>query len=96
LLEAFAAGKPVIGARIGGIPEMIDEGVNGFLFEPGNVAELASMIERFIMLDPVILDRMGRSARLKIEEAYSAETHCAGLLALYHDVIKSRVHPARS
>src|SRR4030042_586656 len=35
ILEAFAYGKPVIGARIGGIPEMIEDGVNGFLFEPG-------------------------------------------------------------
>ena len=35
VLEALAFGKPVVGARIGGIPEMIDEGVNGYLFELG-------------------------------------------------------------
>ena len=88
LLESFAAGKPVIGARIGGIPEMIDNGVNGFLFEPGNVSELASMLERFISLAPERINRMGRSARTKVEEEFTEKLHTGMLLDVYHSVLK--------
>ena len=44
VIEALSMGVPVLGSRIGGIPELIDEGVNGFLFEPGNISELQKMI----------------------------------------------------
>ena len=37
ILESFTCGKPVIASRIGGIPEVIENNVNGFLFEPGNM-----------------------------------------------------------
>jgi glycosyltransferase involved in cell wall biosynthesis len=45
IIEALCMGTPVLGARIGGIPELIEEGVNGFLFTPGNEAELKEKIE---------------------------------------------------
>jgi glycosyltransferase involved in cell wall biosynthesis len=89
LLEAFAAGKPVIGARIGGIPEMIDEGVTGFLFEPGNADDLAAMMRRFMMLSPEIIARMGRSARSKVEESFTEKRHMEDLLKLYREVDSS-------
>jgi glycosyltransferase involved in cell wall biosynthesis len=87
LLEAFAAGKPVLGARIGGIPEMIDEGVNGFLFEPGNAHELAETIHSFLTLSQEIVDGMGFSARSKVKERFTAKRHMEDLLKLYREVI---------
>jgi glycosyltransferase involved in cell wall biosynthesis len=45
VIEALCMGTPALGARIGGIPELIKEGKNGFLFQPGNVAELKDKIE---------------------------------------------------
>jgi glycosyltransferase involved in cell wall biosynthesis len=45
VIESLCMGTPALGSRIGGIPELIEEGENGFLFEPGNVAELRDKIE---------------------------------------------------
>lgn len=45
VIEAECIGTPVLGARIGGIPELIDEGVNGMTFESGNASDLAKKIE---------------------------------------------------
>ncbi len=51
IIEGYAAGVPVIGARIGGIPEIIDDGNTGYLFESGNKDELVKMINRSRLLD---------------------------------------------
>ena len=48
ILEAFAAGVPVVASRIGGIPEIVSHGTNGLLFEPGNVDDLARALGRFV------------------------------------------------
>lgn len=48
VLEAFAAGVPVLGSRLGGIAELVSDGVDGLLFEPGNSNELASLIKNLI------------------------------------------------
>ena len=50
IIEAFAAGTPVVGARIGGIPELVSEGETGFVCEPGNVASLVDAIRRGVAL----------------------------------------------
>jgi len=47
VLEAFAAGVPVIGSRLGGIAEMVRDGVNGLLFKPGSSHDLADVLRRF-------------------------------------------------
>jgi len=46
VLEAFAAGVPVIGSRLGGIVEMVRDGVDGLLFEAGNLKDLADAVEK--------------------------------------------------
>jgi glycosyltransferase involved in cell wall biosynthesis len=48
VIESFALGTPVIGARIGGIPELIDEGVNGFTFSPGDEKDLSLKINKMV------------------------------------------------
>ena len=64
LLEAMALGKPVIGSRIGGIPEQVEDGVSGFLFEMGNVAELAERM-REISENKELRLRFGRDSLRK-------------------------------
>lgn len=86
ILEAFASGKPVIGARIGGIPEMIDEGMNGYLFEPGNVRALTETIERFLKLPESEVAAMGYAAREKVEREFTSERHAKMLLEVYEGV----------
>jgi len=48
ILEAFACGTPVVVSRLGGMAELVDDGVNGFHFEPGNAAALARVLQRFV------------------------------------------------
>jgi glycosyltransferase involved in cell wall biosynthesis len=82
ILEAFAAGKPVIASRIGGIPELIEHDRDGLLFEPGNTDELASCMRRLID-NPELAVNMGRSARAKVEANYSIESYMRSLLQIY-------------
>lgn len=69
ILESMACAKPVVGSRVGGIPEYIEDGVSGFLVEPGNPAALAERILR-LLEDETLAQRMGRAARARVE------THC--------------------
>lgn len=90
ILEAFAHHKPVIGARIGGIPEMIHDGVNGYLFQPGNAADLQAKLELFLNLPEQRVLEMGKSAREKVENEYNAESHYQRLINVYRKVTGKR------
>ena len=82
VLEAMAWGKPVIGSRMGGIPELVIDGETGVLFEAGNAAALGACLGR-LMEDPALRRRMGRAARARAEREFSLERHNAGLLEIY-------------
>jgi glycosyltransferase involved in cell wall biosynthesis len=82
VLEAFACGKPVVGANIGGIPELIDDGVTGLIFEPGNAEELSQKL-RVLLKAPSLIDGMGKNARRKVQEEYSAEKHYESIMGIY-------------
>lgn len=87
VLESFAHGKPVIGARIGGIPEQIQNGA-GMLFEPGHAEDLAAKMK--LLLDNVSMRRkMGREALRRARTVYGIETHCERLLRLFAGVCTS-------
>ena len=51
IIEGYAAGVPVIGAKIGGIPEIIEDGRTGYLFESGNKGELIGLIKKSDKMD---------------------------------------------
>ncbi|MCL6520202.1 MAG: glycosyltransferase family 4 protein [Armatimonadetes bacterium] len=85
VLEGFACGKPVIGSRIGGIPELICEGVDGYLFEPGNYAELADKILE-LLSDEKRRVEMGLAGRRKMEEHFSPDAFYSGTLDIYRRV----------
>ena len=74
ILEAFAAGKPVIASDIGGIPELVEDGKDGLLFKPGNPAGLADRIELLLHNNDKIR-QLGSNAKRKIEKYYGAELH---------------------
>ena len=86
VLEAMAMGKPVIGSRIGGIPEQVEDGKTGLLFEMGNVEELADKM-RLLSENPEMRKRMGIEARKKLEVEYSLNKHCDELLKVYTGLI---------
>jgi glycosyltransferase involved in cell wall biosynthesis len=84
IYESLMNGTPVVGSRIGGIPELIEEGVNGFLFKPGDVEELYNI---FLILinDPNKLSLLVSGAFESIKK-YSIEAHINKLEELYSDV----------
>ena len=96
VLEAMAYGKPVIGARIGGIPEMIDDGRNGFLFESGDEHALARTMKTLLELDQETIADMGRCARGKVENEYNADLHYERLMAIYHRAINRSIPNPRA
>ena len=87
ILEAFAHGKPVVGARIGGIPEMIDDGVDGYLFEAGDVDDLRSKIEQVMNLKDEECVQLGNAGREKVLRSFSAEVHYYQLMATYRKTL---------
>jgi glycosyltransferase involved in cell wall biosynthesis len=82
LIEAMAEGLPVVGTRLGGIPEVIDEGVNGLLVAPGNSHELAAALEGLIM-DRARRQEMGRAGRRIYEQRFTAADMVQSIEALY-------------
>ena len=83
---AYSFGKPVIGSRIGGIPEQVEDNKNGLLFEMGNVEQLARKME-VLAEDKELRKEMGRAAREKLEREYSLKHHCEGLLDIYSELL---------
>lgn len=86
VLEAFASGKPVIGARIGGIPEMVHPGKTGALFESGNAEELADLLRSYADMPDDEISGMGAAARRYVVDTFSAERYLCDMLALYADL----------
>ncbi len=82
VLESMAFGKPIIGSKIAGIPEQIEDRKTGLLFEMGNVTELAKKM-RLLTEDSELRNQMGRAARRKLEKEYSLAEHNQQLLEIY-------------
>jgi glycosyltransferase involved in cell wall biosynthesis len=83
ILESFALGKPVIGARIGGIPELIDERETGWTFESGAVDELAQVLGDVEALPDRTIAGMGESAREIVERRFSEQAYLSRLSEIY-------------
>ncbi|MBU4502983.1 MAG: glycosyltransferase family 4 protein, partial [Nanoarchaeota archaeon] len=89
-LEAMAYGKPIIASRIGGIPEQVEDGVTGFLFEPFDENDLAAKIDLLNSLSKEEIEKMGRKARKKVETINSKEVYLQKILAIYEDLIDAK------
>jgi len=82
IIEAMAAGLPVIATRVGAVPDMIRHDVEGLLCAPGAPEELADAIER-LLADPELRRRLGAAGRRRALERYSVGRLSAELAALY-------------
>ena len=74
VLEAMSAGKPIITSNLGSLPELVQDGVNGRLVEPGNVTAIAKSIE-LLSMSPDQIKIMGENSRLLFEQKYTETVH---------------------
>lgn len=86
VLEAYACGKPVIGARIGGIPELIREGETGLSFQAGDVDALADVLAQLEALGAPARKSMGQVGRQWVESEFNAARYLDRLLSVYAEL----------
>jgi glycosyltransferase involved in cell wall biosynthesis len=82
VLEAFGCGVPVVGTDLGGLPELIEDGTDGFVVAAGDPAALAQALTR-TLADPEKAWEMGRAGRAKVSRDFAPEAHLEGLRAAY-------------
>lgn len=86
LLEAMLAGVPVVGSRIGGIPSVIHEGENGFLFPVADVDQLEAILRR-LLADPELRVRLGQRGREMAADLFTQERYAENFARMVHTVI---------
>jgi glycosyltransferase involved in cell wall biosynthesis len=84
-LEAMGYGIPVVAASVGGIPEIVDDGENGFLAPPDNAEALAQQV-LCILKDPSLRRRLGQRAREEMGSRFSLEARLRALSGIYERV----------
>lgn len=87
ILEAMRAGLPVIASNVGGIPETIEHGVSGWLFEAANPQAMASAMEK-LARDAELRGDMGRAARQRLLDSFSMAAMLESYETLYHQTIQ--------
>lgn len=82
LMEAMAAGKPVIASTISGIPELVKDNVNGILVDAAYAGRLAEAVQR-LYADPLLRERLGRAGQLKVRQEFDLRRNAPALVALF-------------
>ena len=90
LIEAMYMRTPVISSRVSGIPELIDDGMNGFLTESGDVDQIAGKMER-LLSDESLRKRMGDLAREKVNREFNLEDNVNKLINAWKDITSEAV-----
>ncbi len=86
-IEAMSYAKPVIGCGVGGVPEVVEDGVTGLLVPPADVSRLADAL-CVLLADPAQRTEMGRRGRLRVQEQFSQERMAANTIDAYVSVIE--------
>lgn len=86
LLQAAAAGVPIVASAAGGIPEAVHDGVNGLLVPPGDVPALAAAVAR-LLTDPDLRQRLGAGGVDLMRRAFSVDAMVDGNLAVYRELV---------
>lgn len=87
VIEAMSHGVPVIASRTGSLSEVVDDGLNGLLFEPGNARDLAEKIA-YLWNRPSKCREMGGAGREKASKEYSENVYYDRLMAVYMSAIE--------
>ncbi len=90
MIEAFATGTPVVASNTGAMMEIVTHGVNGMLFEPGNLNDLRAQVD-LLFNDARLCANASRSAREAYEKRYTPKRNLDALLQIYGEVIESNM-----
>jgi glycosyltransferase involved in cell wall biosynthesis len=85
----MAVGRPVVAARCGGIPEVVEDQVTGLLVTPGDIHGFSSAVIR-LLDDPALSERFGKAGRQRAETLFGVEAHVTGVLKAYETVTACR------
>ena len=86
LLQAAAAGVPIVATRVGGIPEIVENGINGYLIEAGNIQAITNRVIN-LLEDPKKSKSFGSCGRKKVESQFSIDTMVKRYLSVYRKVL---------
>lgn len=87
VLEGMAAGKPVVASRVGGIPELIEDGRTGLLVTKGEVRELAQGLAQLIA-DEALARSMGKEGRRRVGQRFTGRLHAERIQKLYEELFR--------
>ncbi|MDX6388072.1 MAG: hypothetical protein QOD85_1874, partial [Gaiellaceae bacterium] len=85
-IEALAAGRPVVATRVGGVPDVVRDGEDGFLVEAGDTDELADRLEQ-LARDPALRERMGKQGRERVLPRYAVDRLVEDVDELYRSLL---------
>jgi glycosyltransferase involved in cell wall biosynthesis len=88
VIEALGAGRPVVATRVGGVPDVVRDGVDGFLVEPGATDELADRLAELAQ-DPALRERMGKEGRERVLPRYAVERLVDDVDQLYRSLLSA-------
>jgi glycosyltransferase involved in cell wall biosynthesis len=86
VLEASACEKPVVVAKVGGLQEVVEDGITGFVIEPKNIVVLANVLKKLI-LNPDLRNKMGKSGRERVMKKYDWNDTIKQMITVYNSLI---------
>ena len=87
VIETLCTGKPVIGANIGGIPELVKDNENGFIYQYDDINELAEKM-KILFEDDKLVKKFSKQAKEIAKEQYSKENYYKRIMNIYDKVLK--------
>jgi L-malate glycosyltransferase len=89
VIESMACGKPVIATDIGGLREVISDGVDGILVQPGNIVSAADAIEKLV-LNSELRTYLGQNGKKKVHKYFNWEDNLNSMISIYYDLINDK------
>lgn len=89
LLEYMALAKPIVAPRVGGIPEIVTEGIQGLLFSSGDADQMASHLLHLLM-HPGVAEKMGSQGEIKVRDSFSMESNIKKISELFLSLLSEK------